>query len=105
MSHRTLFVVAAVFLLSSAFLWASAPEPEYIPYGQSPQPLAPPQAVAFGANPTRAALVWNGKEYGAVFVVVNNGTLYFRRFFADGTPASAYVAVGSAYAYIPPSIA
>jgi len=79
-----------------------APVPEYWPTCQSPQPIAPMQAIGGMAN-ARTAVAWNGKDYAVVWVDSSSLWLCFRRFFADGTPAGPAVVSSTRHSRFDPS--
>ena len=96
-----------LFIITTLAASASIPQPEYMPYCTTPQQVAPMQMNGYNSN--AMPLVWNGKDYAGVWIEVNDigdNFLCFRRFFADGTPASDIVHVisyGGAFSS-PPSI-
>jgi len=66
MRHRVPFMVSGFFLVFSAFLWASEPVPEYMPYCMNPQRLGPMHAAGGSVLITQTAGAWNGQEYAIV---------------------------------------
>ncbi len=104
---RNFAVTACVAFLALA-AWGAAPVPpvpDYVPTCPNPQQIAPVQPAGGIAIGARSSVAWNGKEYGMAYVDNSNATLYFRRFFADGTPAAPAVPVGPAIANYSPSLA
>jgi hypothetical protein len=76
-----------------------AEAPAYMPYCYSPQLNAPstqPAPADTVYAPTVASVAWNGQEYAVAWVDASTQALRFRRFFADGTPAAAAVALDNA---------
>jgi len=84
------FITAAVMALGPV-----VPVLEVMPYCQYPRQVVPMQAIGGMVSNTQSAVAWNGKDYGVVWVDYADHWLHFRRFFADGTPASAPVIVWS----------
>ena len=89
-------VMACGFYLALA-TWgaASVPAPEYVPTCGNAQDIAPMQAMGAGWANDRSPVVWNGKDYGAVWVDASDARLYFRRYYADGTPVGAATMLSS----------
>jgi len=84
--------MAAVLVLSlglGAAVAASTPQPDYYPTCGSATDIAPTYAAGGYAIRTRSPVVWNGKDYGVAWVDAGDSRLYFRRFYADGTPVGA----------------
>jgi hypothetical protein len=109
--NKKIFVVVMLFL-STMIVYAgqaepesSGPQPEYMPYCPSPSQIAPVQVAGGEVVYYRSALAWNGREYGMAYADYANSAVYFRRFFADGTPASSPVALGSSQNGYNPSVA
>lgn len=87
-----LFLVP-VGVLSGA---SSAPDaPAYWPTCPTPQPMAPMQAAGAASVSDPSDIAWNGREYGVVWLDLAVSSVYFRRFFADGTPAGAAALVSA----------
>jgi hypothetical protein len=87
-----------LLLLISVAAFASAPQPEYMPYCQSPQQISPMTLVGDKQPVSGPFIAWNGKDYGVIYGdYYSSGVyrLFFRRFFSDGTPASALVQLSS----------
>jgi chitodextrinase len=106
MKRRILFIALMVFAGSIIFaqqIESTGPQPEYMPYCSSPQQIAPEQAGCTEAgwgflDLTADPVAWNGKEFASVFcydLSENFKTLFFRRFFADGTPAGQTITVAA----------
>jgi hypothetical protein len=90
--------IAFLFLFLFAFAsFASTPQPEYWPTCDSPQNTAPMQAMGGGQVYRQSSVCWNGKEFAAIWTDDADGRIWFRRFFADGTPVSAAVNPGGYY--------
>lgn len=100
-----LVVTAVVAYAGDAEPESSGPQPEYLPYCQSPSQIAPVQVAGGEVVYYRSSLAWNGREYGMAYPDYASSTVYFRRFFADGTPASSPVSLGSSVNGYDPSIA
>jgi len=85
-------VVCALVVLGASGVWASTPEPAVVFTCDYAQPVAPTQTFGnyfYG----RIGVAWNGREYGIAYNA--NSALYFRRIFADGTPAAGAVMLAS----------
>lgn len=82
---RTFVSLLLLFTVFAAF--GSVPQPEYVPLCDSPLALGP--LIPGGAVSARsvAPVIWNGRDFAVFFN--DGGSLYFRRFYADGTPADA----------------
>lgn len=93
-----------VLLMSAVAFSASAPQPESMPYCQSPQQLSPPQLMGEGAVYDPPPVVWNGKEFAAVWIDALNDKLVFMKFYADGTPASARVEIFDTFSSYSPAL-
>jgi len=83
---------------------SSGPQPEYMPYCYNPGQISPIQPAGGNIVYLRSSLAWNGREYAMVYVDYTDNILYFRRFFADGTPVSSAIPLGPAYYLSHPSI-
>lgn len=93
---RRLFFTTAILMFSSyALVVASKLVPGDLQTCLNPQPIAPMQlaggASVFAATP----LVWNGRDYAAVWVDGADMRLHFRRFLADGRPAAPAVTLSA----------
>lgn len=97
------------YVIALATLMALSPNPApgataYAPYCANPQLGAPEQALGALNSPRASAIAWNGREYATFYHDRSNYTYYFRRVFADGTPAAPPVAImasGAAYGFTP----
>lgn len=102
---RILRTTVVLFLAALALTTlASAPvSPDYLPTCGSPQAIAP-MALAGGAVVNaRSAVVWNGKDFGVAWVDGSDARLYFRRFYADGTPVGPAAMLSSRSGLVPTS--
>ncbi len=96
---------AGLFLLFAAWMvvplvpvFASAPFPETVPTCSAPQLIAPMQPVAAGSSLVATnPVVWNGKDFATAWEDTTTQKVYFRRLYADGTPAAPAVLIGSGY--------
>ena len=73
--------------------FCGTPTPEIIPLCQEPQNIAPAQNFGIIGINYYSPIVWNGKDFACVAISGQDGNLYFRRFFADGTPVSDPIAL------------
>jgi hypothetical protein len=86
------------FLLTFSFVFfASTPQPEYWPTCDSPQNIGPMKAMGGSQVSLRSSIVWNGKDFAAIWTDMADGRIWFRKFYADGTPLSAAVNPGGYY--------
>jgi len=77
-----------VLCVSAAGLWASTPAPDAVVICDYPQALASFQSFGSAIYAySRAGVAWNGREYGMAYA--DQANVYFRRYYADGTPAAA----------------
>ena len=99
-----LFFVVFLFFVSTVVL--SQNDLFYWPTCNSPQNIAPMQNGGGSQIFARSSVVWNGKDYAVVWVDYADHRLYFRRFFADGTPVSSATTPSTLYSYhySPPKI-
>jgi hypothetical protein len=104
MKKMKLFLV--VLAMMASLVVFSQEELFYWPMCQSPQNIAPMQNAGGSKIWRRSSIVWNGKDYAVVWVDGADGRLHFRRFFADGTPASSATIPStlSSYYYNSPKI-
>ncbi len=93
-----------MLLMSAVAFSASAPQPESMPYCQSPQQLSPPQLMSEGGVYDPPPVVWNGKEFAAVWIDAFTDKLVFMKFYADGTPASAKVEILDTFSSYSPAL-
>lgn len=92
--------VFSVFLfLTTIMTFSSAPQPEYWPICGSPQNTAPTQLAGGKSVAARASVVWNGKDYAGIWVDLTPSWPYFRKFYADGTPAGEPIAISTLVSY------
>lgn len=97
-------LLSIVLLMSTVTFSASAPQPESMPYCQSPQQLSPAQLMGEGAVYDPPPVVWNGKEFAAVWIDAFTDKLVFMKFYSDGTPASARVEIFDTYSSYSPAL-
>jgi len=99
-----LFFVVFLFFVSTVVL--SQNDLFYWPICQNPQNIAPMQNAGGSQIVARSSVVWNGKDYAVVWVDYADFRLHFRRFYADGTPASSATIPSTlfSYHYSPPKI-
>ncbi len=83
-----ILVLVVFSFLDPLFTFCGTPTKENIPLCEEPQNIAPAQNFGIIGINYYVPIVWNGKDFACVAVSNQDGNLYFRRFFADGTPAS-----------------
>lgn len=89
--YRT--VLCVVLVLGCLGVTAEGPQPDAVPLCASPQAIAPfTRYVWTSYEDSRAAVAWNGREYAIAY---SDGSIYFRRFYPDGTPAGDRVNIAS----------
>jgi hypothetical protein len=100
MIKKIILISIAILLSCAAFpqqdsvFESAGPVPETYPLCTSPQDIAPMQVAGGNHVYVKNQIVWNGKDYAVLWTdysASTGGYLRFRRFFADGTPASAAV--------------
>jgi hypothetical protein len=96
----SVFTAAFCVLYTSVVLASGhgAHVPEYVPYCSAPQMTAPLQAAGGERIALDGPVVWNGRDYAMAWVDHADNHVHFRRFFADGTPASAVMSPSSLWA-------
>lgn len=87
--------LAAICALTLRAPHAATEQAAYLPACYSPQPGAPAQPTGAIDGNRAAGMAWNGSEYGAFWLDRNNSKHYFRRFYADGTPAAGPVLIAN----------
>ena len=92
-----LSVAALVFssLLAFAGSGGGTEMPDTTVYCSSPVALSPEQATGSPNSSRYTAMAWNGQEYGVLYHDRVNYKFFFRRIFADGTPAAAPVLIAN----------
>ena len=91
MTRKIVFVI--LFIITAIAASASVPQPEYMPYCNSPQQIAPMQTIINGNVCTGSSIVWNGKDFAVAWLSYSPYYAYFTRLYADGTPAAPPVAL------------
>ncbi len=85
--------LSILLLFTAVAAFCSVPQPEYVPLCDSPLALGPLTAGGAASARSVSPAVWNGQSF---IVFFNDGaTLYYRRFFADGTPADPRIVLAS----------
>lgn len=69
----------------------------YWPVCSDPELGAPPQPIGGLWVPSQSDIVWNGRDFAVIWVDHTNNDLFFRRFFADGSPVGDIVTVSTLY--------
>lgn len=81
-------LIAGLAFLSGMAVFCLPPQPEYWPVCTNPQPIAPIQPGGGTALVCGSPIVWNGQDYATSYIDNLDNSVHFRRFFADGTPAT-----------------